>query len=133
MVDSLTSTSVYLMPGMALKISCPVSTKNANGYFAMTDKPPASYFPNKPSGADLTLERGFIVEDTNVGTIAPSSESALAVIYTHKKPASNAIWFFAKTGETAIINIITVPIHDHSTIVHGGPAYGSYFDDDLER
>ena len=31
------------------------------------------------------------------------------------------------------VKVISVPIHDHTTIVHGGPAYGTYFDDDIER
>jgi hypothetical protein len=32
--------------------------------------------------------------------------------------------------KTSTIDIIAVPIHDHSSIVAGGPAYGTYFTDD---
>ena len=74
------------------------------------------------------------IEDERNGTLhLASDERGTVVIYTHKRVASNAIWFFAISGERGLVNVISVPIHDHSTIVHGGPAYGTYFDDDTER
>lgn len=135
MAENLSSSSVYLMPGMSIKIKAPINMKNSHGFYPRTDPIPVNYFPDKdPGGASaFELTRGFIVEDDTIGVINEYDEESLSVVYTHKKPAANAIWFFARTGERALLNVITVPIHDHSTIVHGGPAYGSYFDDDIER
>lgn len=134
MPDSVSTMSVYLMPGAQIQITIPVNTKNNNGFFARTESVPASMFPELAAGSDsIPLERGFLVEDDTVGTVTPTTENSLSVVYEHNRPYSNAIWFFAATGERALINVITVPIHDHSTIAQGGPAYGTYFDDDIER
>ena len=133
MPDPIAATSIYLLPGMTAKLMAPVSYKNDNGFAPLVGYAPASFFPNK-SLAQLELKDGFIVEDTDVGEIEFYDEESLSVQYTHNKPAENSIWFFAADGESrAMVNIISVPIHDHSTIVHGGPAYGTYFDDDSER
>ena len=133
MADAINGIAVYLVPGMQIKIKAPVYGRNQQGFFARLDKVPDSYFEDA-SNAQTTPERGFCVENTTVGTIiADPDEEAASVIYTHKQPYPNAIWFFARTGERGLVKVISVPVHDHSTIVHGGPAYGTYFDDDIER
>ena len=132
MPEPVSAISIYLIPGMTAKLKMAVSSQNDNGFAALPGSAPASYFPNKDTAA-LILKDGFIVEDTTIGTIEVHSENSLSVIYKHKKPYANAIWWFGFYGERALVNIITVPIHDHSNIVHGGPAYGTYFDDDVER
>ncbi len=132
MPDPIAATSIYLLPGMSAKIAAPVAFKNDNGFAALHGNAPASFFPEK-SSSDLRLINGFIVEDTDVGTIEEYSEDSLSVRYTHNRPAENSIWFFVSDGITrAMVNVISVPIHDHSTIIQGGPAYGTYFDDDTE-
>jgi len=132
MPEPVSAVAVYLIPGMTAKIKMPVSYENDNGFAALPGFAPPMYFPAKKK-EDLALVNGFIVEDINVGTIKIHEEDSLSVTYTHSKPYPNAIWWFGVYGERALVNIITVPIHDHSTIVHGGPAYGTYYDDDLER
>lgn len=132
MADAINGIAVYLVPGMEIKIKAPVSGRNQQGFFARLTEVPESYFEDA-SNAQTTPERGFCVENTDVGQIRKTDEDEAAVIYKHKQPYPNAIWFFARTGERGLVKVISVPVHDHSTIVHGGPAYGTYFDDDIER
>lgn len=131
MSEPISGTSVYLVPGMSVKIKSSLGIKNLYGKFAADEIPPGHF-------SDLTyvsgIVRGFVVEDIRIGTIKPASdEEAAAIVYTHRRVAPNAIWFFSSNEERGLVNVISVPIHDHSTIVHGGPAYGTYYDDDIER
>jgi len=73
------------------------------------------------------LINGFLVDNTEVGTIKDITGDELAVTYTHIKSSENKIRFYANTGERCVIDIINVPIHDHSSIIQGGPAVGTYF------
>ncbi len=118
MPNPKTNTSVYLLPGMKAKIKVP-------GYYV-------AYGERKvltPEGYELKdLQNGFVVTDDETGSIEPIANEP-AVMYTHKKYGLNQIYFFARTGEISIVDIVAVPIHDHSSIVAGGPAYGTYFTD----
>ena len=116
------STSIHLLAGMQAKIEAPINFLLGHGWFIQKSK--VNF-----NGEDVTPTNGFIVEHSDVGTIDPVSNEP-AVIYTHKKAEENAVWFFAKTGEIAVCHILAVPIHDHSSVVQGGPAYGTYFSDD---
>jgi hypothetical protein len=130
MADSVVGVAVYMMPGQSAKLKSPVDSKNRKGYFARVDDLPTGFTVGPNQSA---LIRGFVAENTDVGNIVPTTEEEAAVVYTHNKPFANAIWFFSRTEEIGLVKIISVPIHDHSTIIHGGPAYGTYFDDDIER
>jgi hypothetical protein len=133
MPEPIAGTSIYLLPGMSVKITSPVSYNNNNGYYPMIKAVPKNFFPSKdPKTGNFTPKNGFVLEDEEVGTLEIADDNTLSVIYRHKKAATNAIWFFALTGERALVNVISVPIHDHSSIVQGGPAYGTYFSDDEE-
>jgi hypothetical protein len=120
MADRYSSTAVYLLPGMTATIKAlrrfirhePLSVIDA-------------------TGATVTKEliRGFYVFDEDVGDIK-AVDGQPAVVYTHKKFAPNKIVFTASTGEVGVVDVISVPIHDHASIVTGGPAYGTYFADD---
>jgi len=127
MAENITGVAVYLIPGMQIEIKCPVTPKNGHGYFPRTEPLPQSVLAGMASPGELI--RGFVLEDTAVGTLSIGNEG-LSVIYTHNKTAENAIWFFSLTGERGLVNVISVPIHDHSSIVQGGPAFGTYFDDE---
>ena len=129
MPESISGTSVYLMPGMSIEISSSLGLRNTYGWFA-AQVLPEEYFSDLTYVGDIL--RGFVVEDTRNGTIASSSRDGTSVIYTHKRVTSNAIWFFAVDGKhRGLVNVISVPIHDHSSVFQGGPAYGTYFDDDV--
>ena len=121
MSESKNSTSVYLLPGMSAKI------KAIGGYFIGYGK--RKILDNTGTYKEVDLTQGFVVQDTDTGTIE-AVQNEPAVIYTHKKFGMNKIYFFARTGEISIVDVIAVPIHDHSSIVTGGPAYGTYFTDD---
>lgn len=131
MANPISGVAVYLMPGMSVKLKSPLNNRNDFGWFAAQEIPQGHFSDMTNVG---TITKGFVVEDTRNGTIiAAPDEEAAAVLYTQKRVASNAIWFFAVSGERGLVNVISVPIHDHSSVVQGGPAYGTYFDDDIER
>ena len=114
------ASSIYLLPGMSVKIK-------ATYFFVQTDLVEHKY--QDGSTKTVNLVNGFVVDNENVGQIeAVAGEPA--VIYKHNKFEYNMITFYALTGEKGTVDIISVPIHDHSSIVAGGPAYGSYFSDD---
>lgn len=114
------SVSVYLLPGMKAQIVAPGSW--------ISDKPRSILLENGEY-EEKALKNGFVVQNEDIGTIEPG-DTPNSVIYTHKKFALNKIFFFARTGEMAEVHVIAVPVHDHSSIVTGGPAYGTYFTDD---
>lgn len=116
------STSIHLLAGMQAKIEAPLDLLLGYGWFVEDGE---IYF----KGEKTSPTNGFIVEYDDVGTIEPVPNEP-AIIYKHKKAEENSVWFFAKTGEIAVCHILAVPIHDHSSVVQGGPAYGTYFSDD---
>ncbi len=122
MIAPTSNTAVYLIPGMSIKIEAMKAYISP----ASTGKFPG----NGGEFVDLPLIRGFAVLYPDVGTIAVSDDVAPSIKYTHKKFSPNKIYFMSRTGEMGIVDVISVPIHDHSSIVTGGPAYGTYFTDD---
>lgn len=116
------SNAVYLIPGMQVKVTA-IDLFTAQGN-ALVREP-------VPNGAYVSQEliNGFYVENPKVGTITAVANEP-AVTYTHKRFDSNKIIFKALTTEELVLDVISVPIHDHSSIVTGGPAYGTYFADD---
>lgn len=128
MALAITTTNIYLLPGMSVKILAELDAYSGVGEFAYMGELEVS------NGRTLNLgeNHGFYVENDEVGTITPVDKEP-AVIYTHKKPEQNSVWFVAQIGagsRRGVCNIMSVPIHDHSSIVQGGPAYGTYFSDD---
>lgn len=122
MIAPTSNTAVYLIPGMSIKIEAMKAYISPDS----TGKFPG----NGGAFVDLPLIRGFAVLYPDVGTITVSDDEAPSVKYTHKKFSPNKIYFMSRTGEMGIVDVISVPIHDHSSIVTGGPAYGTYFTDD---
>lgn len=115
------SVAVYLLPGMKVKISAPEQFVQSGTH--EWQNAAAGYTP-------LSLQNGFAVEDEDVGKITFVYKDEPAVEYTHNKFSQNRIIFFNRVGEQSYVDVISVPIHDHSSIVTGGPAYGTYFTDD---
>jgi hypothetical protein len=120
MANKSGSSTAYLLPGMKAKLTAP-------GFWVGT----ADRKKILPSGdyIAVTLINGFVVDNPDIGSIE-EGETPNSVIYTHKKFAPNKVFFYANTGEVGELHIISVPIHDHSSIITGGPAYGTYFTDD---
>jgi len=121
----MNSSANYVLPGMTVKIK-------ALKHFCRHDDVTHEYL-NGESKPNVQLRRGFVVDNTDIGDIEDSKEEEASILYKHKKFAENVITFYADTGEMGKVFVISVPIHDHSSIITGGPAYGTYFDDDVER
>ena len=115
------STSVYLLPGMKAKLF-------AKDFFSGVGDEAIPTLDGS-STVTRTLTNGWAVVDEATGSIEPIENEA-AVIYTQKKFGHNKIYFYSRSREVAYVDVISVPIHDHSSIVAGGPAYGTYFTDD---
>ena len=117
--------SISISAGMELKLTVPVDVENRQGKFALRGT-------HELTG-DETLVHGFGTKYPSVGRVYKIEDNSggditgATVLYKHEKTERNTIWFFALTGEIGVVEIISVPIHDHSTIVAGGPAYGTYF------
>lgn len=114
------TTSVYLLPGMQAKLE-------VSDYFVEVGK--RKLLSDGGLYVDKTLINGYAVQYDDVGTLEAVPNEP-AVIYTHKKFGLNKIFFFARTGEISVVDVIAVPIHDHSSIISGGPAYATYFTDE---
>jgi hypothetical protein len=118
--------STSLTPGMYIDLKIPAVTE--------TQYHPNGLFPEfrevTMTGEKKLPIRGFVVENAAVGEITPVTYDETSVRYTHNKPYPNRVYFFAlNDANTYIVNIVAVPIHDHSSISQGGPAYGTYFTD----
>ena len=125
-MEATASMSVFMIPGMTMELETEVDAAEGSrglGVFVYPEN--TIRFANKT----LTLTNGWAQLNESVGKIDPIANTT-KVRYTHKRPEKNTIYFFSATGEVGIISIVAVPIHDHSSIVQGGPAYGSYFSDD---
>ena len=120
MPEPKTSTSIYLLPGMKAKFTAP-------RYFVSFEE--RKIMNEEGDYEKKSLTNGFVVQYEDIGVIEAVADEP-AVIYTHKKFGLNKIYFFARTGEIGLVDVIAVPIHDHSSVVAGGPAYGTYFTDD---
>lgn len=120
--------TINLIPGMKADIG--IKTDLAEGGRGM-----GAFAYLKPKvkhqGVEYDVINGWIVEDNKVGTIEANGTKP-SVIYTHKKPEKNALYFFNHRGSmVCAVYVITVPIHDHSSIAGGGgPALATYFSDD---
>jgi len=113
--------SVSISAGMELKLTVPVDVETSRGKFALKGYHPLT--------GDIPLINGFGTKYPEVGKVSQmgDGEPGTVVLYKHEKSELNTIWFFALTGEIGVVEIISTPIHDHSTIVQGGPAFGTYF------
>ena len=120
-------TTLNLIPGMTAEVGilCDLSAGGRGLGAFVYNKASLSY-----KGQQHDVVNGWIVEDKNVGSIESAGKKP-AVYYTHKKPEKNTLCLFDYRGKLiSAVHIIAIPIHDHSSIVQGGPAYATYFSDD---
>lgn len=115
-----TIVNVHLPAGTSVEIKIPV-TDEGGGHF------PYQETTITFGGTTYDLLNGFAVSSTDVGTIEDITGDELGVKYTHLLPSENKIMFFSDNGERATLHVINTPIHDHSSIVQGGPAFGTYY------
>jgi hypothetical protein len=120
-MDFTGSLAIYLLPGMS-------ATIEAMDAFADMGSVTHRYTDGSIK-EDVATLNGFVVDSEATGTIMAVSGRP-AVTYKHKKYNSNTITFYSRTGAVGRVDIVSVPIHDHASIVTGGPAFGTYFSDD---
>jgi hypothetical protein len=126
-MKNVTTQTLQLPPGKQITIELDFNKGEGKGVFPTQDTE-LTYDGQKYGTEDRPIVLGFIVTNNDVGKLEPrSGTDKAAVIYKHEKPGDNKLVFFAVTGERAIVNVINIPIHDHSSIVQGGPAFGSYY------
>ena len=122
--DASQTVVVYLLPGMAAKFEIVFDPYNNKG------SDPMGGVAGKY--ADYTLKNGFVSLNPAVGDIAPVTDE-VAVIYNHYKAENNTVMFYSEDSNVKVaFQVTAVPIHDHSSIVQGGPALGTYFVDSEE-
>lgn len=127
--DIVAGGHISLLPGMEIQLE-------VTGYFAKTGTYKV-YNENTKETDTKQLLNGFYVEDEDVGEIRDTDTVGTSVIYKHKKAKENTIWFIARTEvaglpETGRFRVITIPVHDHSTITTGGPAFATYWNEESQ-
>jgi len=83
-------------------------------------------------GTEKELLRGFAVEHDAVGKLElpeGKTKKGTSVLYKQLENEENSIYYYSDNGEIVVIDIIIIPIHDHSSLVQGGPAFGTYHSD----
>lgn len=117
--------SISLTPGMEAVLKIPSMVEEGsypNGEF------PSPFNTKMINGSHKTLTRGYVVENDAVGRLEIVDNDPIAVMYIHEKPHPNRIFYYPIVNEDVyIVSIVSVPIHDHSSITQGGPAYGTYY------
>jgi hypothetical protein len=128
MLEGQNNYSVSIPAGVSLKISAPIDLSLGYGSFPST-KTSVEFF-----GKTISLTSGFGVLDDDVGELIQSSDiDCPSVIYKHKKQASNKLFFLSDNNIYQTLSIVNIPLHDHSSIEQGGPAFGTYYVDYKEE
>lgn len=120
------SYTVNLQVGMQLDLNLVVDLSLGKSGFCKTDD-------ILVDNVKRTLTNGFLSRYENVGYLEIKDSGSPVVTYSHIEAKENVIYFYASTGEIQTIYIVTVPIHDHSSITQGGPAFGTYHSDYLDE
>lgn len=122
-MSGLVST-LNMSAGTYVEISTPTNLETGQGQF-----PLAAGTTIKINGQERTHIFGFVSEIETVGTIEDIPGEDVKIRYTHLKNESNRIYFYTANNEKYSIVIIAMPLHDHSSIPQGGPAFGTYYYD----
>lgn len=118
--------AINLIPGMTIEVGIVMDIGEGGRGMGAFISPSTT---KTHDGKTYNLVNGFAVEDDTVGSIEPISGKP-AVKYTHHKPEKNKIYFWSFEEWLVALSIVGVSIHDHSSIIQGGPAFGTYFTDD---
>lgn len=125
-MHSLSMISISLPPGTTYTMEVPATLSNGKGFWPRKDSVALE------DGSTKALQRGFYVENEEVGKIVKAHKDKVAIDYQHIYPADNVVWFYSLTGEVVKISVMgSMEIHDHATISTGGPAYGTYYSQPL--
>ena len=115
--------SIGLDLSSIITLKVPINKNNSgSGAFPLLSK--TVNYNGKIFNTEKTL--GFAVDDPTGGQLYEPSATCLEIKFKYLKPVNNIIYFFSTDGRISTINIISVPLHNHSSIYQGGPAYGTY-------
>jgi len=118
--ERIPNNSIALLPGMTATLRVENTFINPG--------------PIMHKGVSRTLINGFMSENEEIGTLAKAQGVEGAVVeYTHKKSLSNNIWFYGRCGEVGLVTVVYVPIHDHASLLTGGPAFATYASESKEE
>lgn len=113
------SYSLFITEGMQITLEIGVDHKAGHGCFPRLD-------PVSLHNEERTLVNGFVSEFDSIGRLIAADAGA---IYQHLESKENRVYFYADNGSIQVINITSMPVHDHSSILQGGPAFGTYASD----
>lgn len=116
-----TSTTLSMTQGTYIEISVPVDQESGQGEFMRPEEDKVNF-----GGESKSHILGFISEFESVGTVEEIQGTALKIKYTHLQSKPNRVIFFSVDNDQHTISIVAMPIHDHSSMYQGGPAYGTY-------
>ena len=118
--------TITMSIGESLSCHVPIVHSIGEGWFAMQGD--VAFVGVTGDSSSRTLVNGWCMENEDVGTITALSNK-VGIIYKHEYPMVQYLYFFAATGENGVVSVVPAPIHDHSSIMQGGPAFGTYFRD----
>jgi hypothetical protein len=129
MLEGQNNYTVSIPAGVSLKVSVPIDLEIGYGFFPTTETS-VEFF-----GKTIQLISGFGVLDEDVGDLIKSTnvDGNPEVIYRHNKQAKNKIYFVSDNNIYQTLSIVNIPLHDHSSVDQGGPAFGTYYVDYKEE
>lgn len=109
--NSVSTLTVTMNVGDKCTLLIPCTPENMGGYWPTTA---------------VGFQNGFKLLDTTAGSIVKVHNDKVAIDYEHKTNLTNVIIFESISGDVIRIVAGNIMVHDHATIVTGGPAYGTY-------
>jgi hypothetical protein len=126
-MEGQSSYTLSIQAGTSIKIRVPIDLKFGTGFFPSTED--HIYM----DGKELRILNGFAVLNEDVGILSKVPNSLKTgdpeIMYQQLKQKENKIYFFSDNRIYQTVDILNIPLHDHSSIVQGGPAFGTYFID----
>jgi len=121
-MSNITNIQFNVSLGTTYKIALPQDVSLGIGFWPRTD-------PVIVNGVSYTLKAGFRLEkeDQGIGKLEDNYPNELAVDFTPLLHSDYSIFFYAITGEIVRFGATHIGIHDHASILTGGPAYGTYY------
>ena len=109
--------------GTTYKIAIPQDLDLGVGFYPRTTQV-------KVDGELVTLKAGFrlVNEEEGIGKLDDNySKKELAIDFTPYQHGDFIIFFYALTGEIIRFGASPIDVHDHASIMTGGPAYATYY------
>ena len=112
-----------MTPGHDYKINVLVSRDDGAGFSPKIGSA-------EVGGITKQLKVGFyLVNEGEIGELIDRYPKEVAIAFRPKLYGEATIYFFASTGEIIRFGIMATEVHDHASILTGGPAYGTYYSD----